>query len=122
MSEAGEGGQEQRVLEPMVPEAARDFGVDRRPRFPGRGPQTRIGRQMAWRAEAAYRADLNCNACPKARTNPRQTPQDLRLGRGEKTLFNLLLQCVAASQNRGQLAGQLNDQLSGSLSPGYGHG
>ena len=67
MSEAGEGGQEQRVLEPMVPEAAGHVRVDGRARFPGRGPQARIGRQMAWCAEAADRADLNGNACPEAR-------------------------------------------------------
>ena len=107
---------EQGIFQSVVAESTRQIGIDGRTRFPGRGSQAGVGGQMRRCTEACDGADLDGDARPEARTDAWQATQDRRLGQGEKTLFDLLLQFVAPREDRRELGSQLNDQSGGGLS------
>lgn len=86
MAQVREGGQEERVLEPMVAVVRGDVGAQRAAGLSGCGSQARIGGQVGWRAEAGDGANLDCATCPEARADARQATQDRRPGEGEKSL------------------------------------
>ena len=91
------------------------------PDFQGVGPRPAYAARWPGVGKRAIEPISTGDACPETWTDPRQAPQDRRLGQVEKTLLDLLLERPAASQDGGQLASQVNDQLGGGAFPGDRH-